>query len=397
MYAHHFGLSAEPFSLTPDPQQLYLSPVHAEAKAALMVGLQARRGLIVMTGEVGTGKTTLLYSLLSERNDQIHTAYISNTKLTFEEMLRLALVDFGAACDGRDRLDLLNALNAFLLRCAADGSTAALVIDEAQNLDDDVFEDLRLLLNVETFTEKLLQIVLVGQPELDAKLSRPALRQVAERVAVRCQLKPLTARQSRAYVEHRLHTVGGALNLFTAGALRLLIKASAGIPRRINILGHNALLFAYGAGAPRVSRSFVRAAARQRDTGRLRTRGEPATAPALPRRLWQQPVWARVGVLAVVAAAVIMPWGDAPVWRRFMHRLPGIEASLLDATSTAGRPRASAESPPRSAEKAVACGAWAPRLSLETVYRDVNLDALTHCISTEPGSAARLSVAGGMS
>jgi general secretion pathway protein A len=305
MYAHHFGLSAEPFSLTPDPQQLYLSPVHAEARAALTVGLQARRGLIVMTGEVGTGKTTLLYSLLSERSDQMHTAYISNTKLTFEEMLRLALADFGVTCDSHGRLDLLNALNTFLLRCAADGSTAALVIDEAQNLDDDVFEHLRLLSNFETFTEKLLQIVLVGQPELDAKLNRPSLRQVAERVAVRCQLKPLTARQSRAYVEHRLQTVGGALNLFTAGALRLLIKESAGIPRRMNILGHNALLFAYGAGASRVSRSFVRAAARQREAGRLLTSSDLPGAAATPRRLWPQPLWARVGVLAVVGAAVI--------------------------------------------------------------------------------------------
>jgi general secretion pathway protein A len=400
MYAPHFGLTDEAFSLTPDPLLLFLSPVHAEARAALKIGLRARRGLIVMTGEVGTGKTTLLYSLLSERNDQIHTAYISNTKLTFEEMLRVALADFGVPCDSRERLELLTVLNAFLLRCAADGTTAALVIDEAQNLDDDVFEHLRLLSNFETFTQKLLQIVLVGQPELDAKLSRPSLRQIAERVAVRCHLEPLTRRQSLAYIEHRLQAVGGSLDLFSRGALRLIIRKSGGIPRRINILCHNALLFAYGAGTTQVSFSFARAAARQRAAGSVRQSELPGAA-TLPGRMWQQPLWARVGVIAVVGAAVIMPWGDAPVWRRFAASLPRLEAALLTATSAVtGRPRAIAASPRQLAEDpgaagdgtGEACVRWTSRLSVETMYRDVNLDTLTRCVLTAPRMPDRLSI-----
>jgi general secretion pathway protein A len=391
MYARHFGLSDEAFSLTPDPLLFFLSPVHAEACAALKIGLQARRGLMVMTGEVGTGKTTLLYSLLSERSDQIHTAYISDTKLTFEEMLRLALADFGAPCISTQRLELLNALNAFLLRCAADGTTAALVIDEAHNLDDDVFEHLRLLSNFETFKEKLLQIVLVGQPELDAKLNRHELRQIAERVAVRCHLVPLTRRQSRAYIEHRLQTVGGSLDLFSPGALRLIVRKSAGIPRRLNILCNNALLFAYGAGALKVSASYARAAARQREAGIRPVRQRRGAA------ILSQPLWARAAVLTVVAAALIMPWGDAPVWRRFAASLPRFEATLLDATSAAaGRPRAGAAAPRQLIEAsgvvgydaAAPCAHWTSRLSLETTYRSVNLDRLTQCISSAPAKGA---------
>src|SRR5262245_11871001 len=164
MYTGHFHLRSEPFSLTPDPAFLYLSPGHAEALAALKVGLEGRRGLMVMVGEVGMGKTTILYSLLTELGEGIKTAYVSNTKLPFDDLLRQALSDFGVACASRDRVELLSALNGFLRQCAADGTTAALVVDEAQNLENDVFENLRLLSNYETYTEKLLQIVLVGQP-----------------------------------------------------------------------------------------------------------------------------------------------------------------------------------------------------------------------------------------
>ena len=265
MYVHHFGLQAEPFSLTPDPAFLYRSPGHAEALAALEIGLRSRRGFMVMIGEVGTGKTTLLYSLLTRLGSEVRTAYISNTKLSFDDMLQEALTDFGIPCPGLDRLDRLMTLNTFLRRCAVEDTTAALVIDEAQNLDGEAFENLRLLSNFETFTSKLLQIVLVGQPELEIKLRHPSLRQVAERVAVHCHVNPLSRAESRKYVQHRLECAGGSFALFSPAALRLLLRRAHGIPRRINIICHNALLFAYGAEAERVARSHVRAAARERE------------------------------------------------------------------------------------------------------------------------------------
>ena len=189
----HFQLRAEPFSLTPDPAFLYLSEGHAEVLAGLRLGLLERRGLIVATGEVGTGKTTLLYSLLSTIGGDVETAYIANTTLTFDELLESALEDFGAPLSGVRRLDLLASLNRFLVASAERGKNVALVIDEAQNLSDRIFEELRLLLNFETYTQKLLQIVLVGQPELGGKLRAPHLRQVADRIAVRCDLGALNA------------------------------------------------------------------------------------------------------------------------------------------------------------------------------------------------------------
>jgi general secretion pathway protein A len=303
MYVRHFALKTEAFSLSPDPSFLYLSPGHAEALAALEIGLRGRRGLMVMTGEVGTGKTTLLYSLLTRIGADVRTAYIANTKLSFDDMLQQALGDFGVPCPSRDRLEQLTALNAFLHGCATDDTTAALVIDEAQNLDADAFEHLRLLSNFETFTSKLLQIVLVGQPELEARLRSPRLRQVAERVAVHCHIAPLDRSESRNYIEHRLRCAGGSLHLFTPSAARLAIRRSQGIPRRINIICHNALLFAYGDDAPRVLRSHVLAAVRAREG-----RAEAGLKTWFGRRL------AAAGALLAALGAVVISRAEAPTW-----------------------------------------------------------------------------------
>ncbi|MEM7586078.1 MAG: AAA family ATPase [Acidobacteriota bacterium] len=263
IWRHHYRLQSEPFALTPDPEFLFPSDAHTEAMAGLKLGLWERRGLLVIVGEVGTGKTTLVYSLLSELDPQIETAYLSNTLLTFEELLQSALMDFGVEAPSRNRLDLQNALNGFLRECAQRGKTAALVIDEAQNLTDEVFEQLRLLLNFETYKTKLLQILLSGQPELADKLQQPNLRQIGNRVAVRCRLGPLSSREARAYIEHRLNTAGGSLDLFTRAALGLLVRKARGIPRRINILAHNALLFAYGRELERVDRATMAQAVRE--------------------------------------------------------------------------------------------------------------------------------------
>jgi general secretion pathway protein A len=300
MHLDHFALDAEPFSLTPDPEFLYLSPVHAEALAALTVGVRGRRGLLAMTGEVGTGKTTLLYSLMRELGDGMRTAYVANTTVTFEELLRLVLADFGAPTEQRDRVDLLLALNAVLMRCAEERTTALLIIDEAHNLDVATLENIRLLSNVETFRDKLLQIVLVGQPELDSKLQQPNLRQLAERVAVHCRLTPLGTFESRAYLDYRLLKAGGSSKLFAREARELLLEAAAGIPRRINILCHNALLFAYGRDEAQVGRAAAESAIRERAA----LLPLPGAAGAPHRRT----VVGAAAIAAALLAAVAVGW-----------------------------------------------------------------------------------------
>src|SRR5262245_53226127 len=260
---------------------------------------------MVMTGEVGTGKTTLLYSLLGEVGSRVHTAYLSNTKLKFDEMLRLALTDFGIESASWQRADMLEALNGFLRRCAEENTVAALIVDEAQNLDDDTFEDIRLLSNFETLSAKLLQIILVGQQELECKLRQPHLRQVAERVALRCHLEPLSRKESDAYLDHRLRKVNAQPDLFTAGARRMILRAARGIPRRINILCDNALLFAFGRNESRVSAATARLAVRERAKllappllfrRRLRMSGTTLLSSSV------------VAAILVVAAAAAMHW-----------------------------------------------------------------------------------------
>ena len=305
MYASHFGLRAEPFSLTPDPSSFYMTPGYAEAFAALDVGLRNRSGLIVLTGEPGIGKTTLVYSILSQLGPEVRTAYVSNTSVSFDEMLRQILADFGVRCGHVGRFELLQALNTFLMECATEGALVAVVIDEAQNLNREALESVRLLSNYETFTAKLLQIVLVGQPELDAKLGSPGLHQLASRVAVRCRLKPLTAVEGRRYVEYRLHGVGGSLDLFSPRALSTVLRAAGGIPRRINILCQDALLFAFGRGAHTVSRPLARAVARAHAPKRWSAGRESGVLAAAPPTR-PHPALTLAGLIATTVGALVL-------------------------------------------------------------------------------------------
>ena len=318
VYLQYFGLHTDPFALTPDPAFLYLSPGHAEGLAGLKLGLYERRGLIAMIGEVGTGKTTILYSLLSGLGPNIKTAYIANTTLSFDGILRTALRDFGLPHDSAERSDLLAILNEFLLESYKKGKTVALIVDEAQNLSDSAFEELRLLSNYETYKAKLLQIILVGQPELEVKLSSNRLRQVNERIAVRCYINPLSRREARRYVDHRIRAAGGSLDLFTPAAVRLAVERSRGIPRRINILCHNALLFAYGRGMHRVTRRVMAAAAREREGGGL----VQVAAPRWRRRRldhsygWRHSAmtWALGGAGLGIACALLVV--SSPIWKQ---------------------------------------------------------------------------------
>lgn len=315
MYWQHFGLSAEPFSLTPDPAFLYMSEGHAEALAALKLGLLERRGLLAMIGEVGTGKTTLLYSLLAGLEAEIKTAYVSNTRLSFEGILRTILSDFGVTPASEDRVDMLDCLNDFLVECAEQDTTAALIIDEAQNLSAEAFEEIRLLSNFETYTTKLLQIVLVGQPELATKLNERELRQINERIAVRCYLNPLSEAESRSYIEHRLAAAGGDAQAFSKRALRTIISWSSGIPRRINILCHNSLLFAYGRSLAAVTPGIVEDAIHDQEGAGLRRFDQPARYedPGLGGAIGldRSPLvrWALGGIAVGVTGALLLASG----------------------------------------------------------------------------------------
>ncbi len=344
MYAAHFGLRTEPFSLTPDPAFFYLSPDHAEALAGLKIGLENRRGLMLMIAEVGMGKTTLLYSMLDQLEPEVHTAYLSNTRLSFDDLLRQALADLGQPCTSRERIDLLTALNTFLHERAAAGETAALIIDEAQNLDEETFEELRLLSNYETYTDKLLQIVLVGQPELDTKLSQASLRQVTERVAVRCHINPLTQSESLRYLEHRLRVAGGSTSLFTPAALRLITWKARGIPRRLNILCHSAMLFAYGRGASRVSFREARAAIREKQGRGLVTIGPRRRFVANGGGAADMLPW-RIVAAGAAGVAFALSWGSSYLGERPSEAPAATPRRMMQMNEAAAAPTASEEAP----------------------------------------------------
>src|SRR5262245_44711447 len=266
MYYEHFRLSGEPFSLTPDPAFLFLSEKHREAMAAVQYGLENGRGFITLIGEVGTGKTTILYSVLSQLGPEIGAAYVAYAAHNFDDLLTVALKDLGERPPaGASRLELLEILQQMLLRRDEAGQRTALVIDEAQSLSDSTFEELRLLSNFETYTHKLLQIVLVGQPELQTRLRQQNLRQLQQRVSVRAIINPLDAGEMEGYIYHRLRQVGGDGRLFEPAAMRAIVRHARGIPRRANILGHSALLFAFGRSQPVVTLSTAHEAIAEMD------------------------------------------------------------------------------------------------------------------------------------
>ena len=204
MYNSHFGFLESPFNVTPDPRFFYTNPVYLEAYATLRYGIEAKKGFIVITGEVGTGKTTLLRKLLRGLENTVHSVFIFNTYLSFPELLQVTLHDLGLAPQDTSKVAMLQQLDEYLIKQLKQGHTVAALIDEAQNLSADVLEDLRLLSNLETDREKLLQIVLVGQPELEVKLDQPGLRQLKQRVAVQCRLDPLKDEEVGPYIDFRL-------------------------------------------------------------------------------------------------------------------------------------------------------------------------------------------------
>jgi len=248
VYQEFFGLNDAPFRLTPDPRFLYLSPKHAEALAHLRLGLTEPGGFVCITGDIGTGKTTVLRTFLEDLGPEVATAFVFNPTLSWDDLLQRIARELGVpAAATTSHVDMMDALNAHLLATRKEGRVSVVVIDEAQAVPLEVLERLRLLSNLETTTEKLLRLVLVGQPQLARVLLDPSLAQLNQRITLRWHLGPLTRSETFAYVRHRLGVAGGehAPRLFTRPALRLVHRFSGGVPRLANMIGHRALLAAY--------------------------------------------------------------------------------------------------------------------------------------------------------
>jgi general secretion pathway protein A len=304
MYETYFGLKENPFTLSPDPRYLYLSPQHREAMNCLIYGIGEKKGFMVVTGGIGTGKTTLCRALLAGLDGTVATALIFNPAISDIELLRTINQEFGIRLVGRGtKKRYLDALNSFLMKNFAAGRNAVLMIDEAQNLSHSVLEQIRMLSNLETVREKLIQIILLGQPELRCLLTLPSIRQLNERITVRYDLKPLAREDVRRYIEHRLVTAGGEANgLFTPGGYALIYGLSRGVPRRINAICDRALLIAYGRDLRTIDRRLVRAAVRDIGPGYL-------TETDVRRRAVLTFLVVLLAVLLILAALTIGFWG----------------------------------------------------------------------------------------
>ena len=259
MYTNYFGFREEPFNITPDPRFFYANPSHEEAYASLLYGIRQRKGYISLIGEAGTGKTTLLRRVVGDLEKSIRVAfYYYNTTLTFDEFLDFICTNFGLQIKEGRKLEKIQAIDRFLRERLAEGGTGVLIIDEAHHLADEVLENLRLLSNIELDNHKLLQIVLVGQPELEQKLDRPELRQLKQRIAVSCRLGCLKPQAVEPFIHYRMQTAGcHRYDVFTPQAIQLIAARSDGIPRIINTICDNSLSAAYQASLPTVSEEVV--------------------------------------------------------------------------------------------------------------------------------------------
>jgi len=312
MYNSFFGFSENPFNLTPDPRYLFMSPSHKEAMEHMLYGINERKGFIVITGGVGNGKTTLCRTLLNLLGNDTRSALIFNSFISDMELLKGVNQEFGISMpqESGTKKDYIDALNRFLLDIFTKGGNAVLIIDEAQNLSRDVLEQIRMLSNLETEKEKLIQIVLMGQPELHGILSGPSMRQINERIMVRYNLKPLSFKDIRGYMEHRMIVAGGHGSArFTDSAVRNIYSYSGGNPRRINNLCDRALLIAYVKGKHDISKDIIKKAVREL-AGNNRVMSERD-------RTWERRISYGFLVLVLLIAAGIAGW-------RYKDRLPAV-------------------------------------------------------------------------
>ena len=337
VYQEHFGFKQRPFNITPDPSFLYQSASHKEALAQLSYGIRARKGFIVLTGEVGTGKTTLIKAVLNSLNGKTQTALVFSVITTPIDLLRYVCDDFGLT-DPRNAFtdihDYLVLLNAYLLDKYSSGENCALIIDEAQNLPSEVLESIRLLSNFETAKNKLLQILLVGQPELSARLNTHELRQLNQRVALRHHLRSLTSKECEEYMVNRLVIANGDPTIFTPEALNAVYVYSKGIPRVMNVLGDNALLTAYALGKKHVDGAIITEVAEDLSLSNgianvrpsspvipHRTNGSPPTSNGMGIEVAEPPIASQPGRRAALVNHSATGSVDDRVTERFFQAL----------------------------------------------------------------------------
>jgi len=284
MYKEFYGLRANPFNVNPDPRYLFLTRHTEEALACLTYGIQSRKGFVLLSGEVGTGKTTLINKLLEWlRLQQVATAFVFNSRLNVTQFLDYMMADFGIPCESKAKSQILLRLYNWLLDRYRAGETAVLIVDEAQNLSEEVLEEIRMLTNLETFTEKLLQIVLVGQPELEHKLRQPQLRQLRQRLTLRAKTHPLTLEETKAYVHQRLRIAGSnGQQIFAPESVDSVFRYSGGIPRVINLLCEHCLVSAFVDQQKIIEPGVVDSVARDFDLSHSPTSAVVTTPPASP-------------------------------------------------------------------------------------------------------------------
>lgn len=270
MYETFYGLKENPFNVTPNPEYIYLGENHKEALAQLLYGVREKKGFIVITGEVGTGKTTLIHYLLDKMDGNSHTrtAFLFNPKLTVNDFIQYILEDLGVKVQGHTKGEYLHNLHRYLLNAYRKDERVVLIVDEAHGLNPELLEEIRLLSNLETSKSKLLQIVLVGQPELDRTLSREEFRQLRQRINLRYHLPPLSEKETKEYIEKRLRIAGARDPLFTDKAIKEIYMKSGGIPRLINILCDNALLNGYALDKKVVDERSVKEVAKDLKLGK---------------------------------------------------------------------------------------------------------------------------------
>lgn len=303
MYLSFYGLREAPFAPTPDPKFLFQSARHREALAQLIYGVRERKGFIVLTGEIGTGKTTLLRTLLERVNADTPVAYVHNSALNIEGLLEYVLQDWGVKSTANSHAQRLFELNEFLIDQHRKGGTPVLVIDEAQNLSVQTLEAVRMLSNFETTNQKLMQILLVGQPELRDKLDLPELRQLKQRIGLRCHIAPLSAEETRLYIRHRLR-IAGAIDagIFTDGAIQKIADYSGGTPRVINIVCDHCLLSGFADSKKRIDAGTVSEAIEYLEEGERSEWKRRRRISLVPR---QGTVWAARSGVAVLVMVLI--------------------------------------------------------------------------------------------
>jgi len=286
MYCAHYGLVRRPFEMTPDPAFLYLGETHREGLATLVYGVQSGKGFVLLTGEVGTGKTTLLHALLGQLEADTASAFIFNPRLEPLDFFRVLLDEYGIETPCRTKAEYLLTLNAFLIERLGKNLKTVLIIDEAQTLSPEMLEEVRLLSNLETPTSKLLQIVLVGQPELVDLLARPELRQLRQRIVLRHHLRPFDERESDAYIDERLALAGyTGKGIFKRSARREIHAVTGGVPRLVNVVCDGALLLGYSRQLVAIDAAAVREVAADLQLVAAPSGSEAVgTAPAAPRR-----------------------------------------------------------------------------------------------------------------